>query len=101
MNASYFARVLILSMCVALVGASGAAQAQPAKSYEPQVGQEGKDVVWVPTPQALVDKMLDMAKVTPKDLSSIWVPAMAALSSQRLNAAPRLTASNTIRTWSS
>ena len=67
MNASYFARVLILSMSVALLGASGAAQAQPAKSYEPQVGQEGKDVVWVPTPQALVDKMLYMAKVTPKD----------------------------------
>ena len=45
------------------------AQAQPAKPgpYEPQVGQEGKDVVWVPTPQALVDRMLDMAKVTPKD----------------------------------
>ena len=45
------------------------AQAQPAKpaGYEPQVGQEGKDVVWVPTPQALVDRMLDMAKVTPKD----------------------------------
>jgi hypothetical protein len=45
-------------------------QAQPAKpvaAYEPQVGQEGKDVVWVPTPQALVDRMLDMAKVTPKD----------------------------------
>ena len=34
---------------------------------EPQVGQEGKDVVWVPTPQALVDRMLDMAKVTPND----------------------------------
>src|SRR5687768_693197 len=43
------------------------AQAQKAPAYEPQVGQEGKDVVWVPTPQALVDKMLDMAKVTPKD----------------------------------
>jgi hypothetical protein len=41
--------------------------AQPAQHYEPQVGQEGKDVVWVPTPQALVDKMLDMAKLTPKD----------------------------------
>jgi hypothetical protein len=41
--------------------------AQPAQRYEPQVGQEGKDVVWVPTPQALVDKMLDMAKVTAKD----------------------------------
>src|SRR5690349_14708089 len=36
-------------------------------AYQPSVGQEGKDVVWVPTPQALVDKMLDMAKVTPKD----------------------------------
>jgi SAM-dependent methyltransferase len=32
------------------------------------VGQEGKDVVWVPTPQALVDKMLDMAKLTAKDI---------------------------------
>jgi hypothetical protein len=31
------------------------------------VGQAGKDVVWVPTPQALVDKMLDMAKVGPQD----------------------------------
>jgi SAM-dependent methyltransferase len=41
--------------------------AQPAKEYQPSVGQEGKDVIWVPTPQALVDKMLDMAKVTPKD----------------------------------
>src|SRR4029077_930621 len=30
-------------------------------------GQEGKDVVWVPTPQILVDKMLDMAKVTKDD----------------------------------
>lgn len=43
------------------------ARAQPAKDYQPSVGQEGKDVIWVPTPQALVDKMLDMAKVTPKD----------------------------------
>jgi methyltransferase family protein len=43
------------------------AQAQPAKDYQPSVGQEGKDVIWVPTPQALVDKMLDLAKVTPKD----------------------------------
>ena len=37
------------------------------KPYQPQVGQAGKDVVWVPTPQTLVDKMLDMAKVTPQD----------------------------------
>jgi methyltransferase family protein len=52
---------LLMSLPVAL------AQAQPAKDFQPSVGQEGKDVIWVPTPQALVDKMLDMAKVTPKD----------------------------------
>ena len=54
-----------LALCAALAG--GAAKAQPAKDYQPEVGQAGKDVVWVPTPQALVDKMLDMAKLTPKD----------------------------------
>ncbi len=37
------------------------------KPYEPTVGQEGKDAVWVPTSQAMVDKMLDHAKVTPQD----------------------------------
>ena len=54
-----------------LVACSSAAFAQATKeapsAYEPMVGQEGKDVVWVPTPQALVDKMLDMAKLTSKD----------------------------------
>jgi SAM-dependent methyltransferase len=40
---------------------------QETKPFEPQVGQAGKDVVWVPTPPALVEKMLDMAKVTPQD----------------------------------
>jgi precorrin-6B methylase 2 len=39
----------------------------PAKPFEPQVGQAGKDVVWVPTSQSLVDKMLEIAKVTPQD----------------------------------
>ena len=43
------------------------ALAQEQPEYKPHVGQEGKDVVWVPTPQALVDKILDMAQVTPKD----------------------------------
>jgi hypothetical protein len=37
------------------------------KPYEPTVGQEGKDAVWVPTSQAMVEKMLDHAKVTPQD----------------------------------
>jgi len=35
---------------------------------QPQIGQPGKDVVWVPTVPALVDKMLDIAHVTPQDV---------------------------------
>jgi len=37
------------------------------KPFEPVSGQAGKDVVWVPTPPTLVEKMLDLAKVTPSD----------------------------------
>jgi len=54
-----------LALLILCAGASYAGQA--GQEFEPRVGQEGKDVIWVPTPQALVDKMLDMAKVTPKD----------------------------------
>jgi Methyltransferase domain len=58
--------LLTFSFC--LIAAAAFAQAKPTqKPYEPTVGQAGKDVVWVPTSQALVDKMLDMAKVTPQD----------------------------------
>ena len=56
------------AMALVITTAAFAQGAQaPAKPFEPQVGQAGKDVVWVPTPQALVDKMLDLAKVTPQD----------------------------------
>jgi precorrin-6B methylase 2 len=63
---------LLMALCIAIIlaGPAGLAQqqqTQPAKPFQPEVGQAGKDVVWVPTPQALVDKMLDMAKVTPRD----------------------------------
>ena len=55
---------LTFALCVLAAGVC----AQPAKKgFEPQVGQEGKDVIWVPTPQGLIDKMLDMAKVTSVD----------------------------------
>jgi SAM-dependent methyltransferase len=43
------------------------AQATAQRPFEPQVGQAGKDVVWVPTSPELLSKMLDMAKVTPQD----------------------------------
>jgi SAM-dependent methyltransferase len=44
-----------------------AAQPQTQGTYEPRVGQPGKDVVWVPSPEATVEKMLDVAKVTSQD----------------------------------
>jgi precorrin-6B methylase 2 len=68
MNAAYSIQRSLLALTLALAVAGGFAPAPAAEGeFQPQVGQEGKDVVWVPTPQALVDKMLDMAKVTPKD----------------------------------
>ncbi len=75
MNARGMVRRAGLTLGVCLLAVTAYAQAtatqQPApaqpQSYEPKVGQAGKDVVWVPTSQALVDKMLDMAKVTPQD----------------------------------
>jgi methyltransferase family protein len=69
MNLSYLAK-LLLTVFLSLMPISVYAQTQPApakEQFEPRVGQEGKDVVWVPSPQTVVDKMLDMAKVTPKD----------------------------------
>ena len=63
---SRFVRQVLLVLCMCVIAASVFAQATTGE-YEPRVGQEGKDVVWVPTPQALVDKMLDVAKVTPQD----------------------------------
>ena len=51
-----------------LLGALAApAFAQSQQVYQPQPFQAGKDVVWVPTPQALVDKLLDLAQVTKDD----------------------------------
>jgi hypothetical protein len=55
-------------LCLSLTIGSALAQAsQTNQQFEPKVGQAGKDVVWVPTPQAVVEKMLDMSKVTPQD----------------------------------
>ncbi len=64
MNARYVIRLLVSAAAVVLLASPVLAQDKP---FEPTVGQAGKDVVWVPTPQALVDKMLDLAKVTPQD----------------------------------
>ena len=68
MTTAHLARKFILVFSLLLLFGGSSVLAQPAKEeYQPQVGQAGKDVVWVPTPQALVDRMLDMGKVTAKD----------------------------------
>lgn len=65
MMSNFILRSLTASCVVAMMTCG--AVAQQTKPFEPTYGQQGKDVVWVPTAQALVDRMLDMAKVTPKD----------------------------------
>jgi len=38
------------------------------RDFKPQSGQSGKDVIWVPTSDRLVARMLKMASVSPQDL---------------------------------
>ena len=59
--------IALLFVLFGLSVASSAAAQEPFRP-PPQSGQAGKDVVWVPTPPELVEKMLDMAKVTPQDI---------------------------------
>lgn len=59
------------ALSVVTIGSAAAQTATtpvtPEAEYVPESGQAGKDVVWVPSPQALVDRMLDMANVTTSD----------------------------------
>jgi hypothetical protein len=65
----YRTAVAALALALNVLGAGmHAGQAGAAsQEYTPSVGQEGKDVIWVPTPQALVERMLEMANVKPTD----------------------------------
>ena len=55
-----FSTAVFLSLFAALAAAQ----------FTPQVGQAGKDVIWVPTPDDVVERMLVMAQVTPNDF--VW-----------------------------
>lgn len=57
-----------VALLVSAVACIAHAQQYGDKDYQPSVGQEGKDVIWVPTPNELIAKMLDMAKLTPQDI---------------------------------
>ena len=59
--------VLVVTLAMASMSQLSAQTPAQAKPFEPVSGQAGKDVVWVPTPQATVDKMLDLARVTAAD----------------------------------
>ncbi len=56
--------LVLLSFCAVVLAARQETGQTP---LEPVAGQPGKDVVWVPTPPELVEKMLDLAEVTPRD----------------------------------
>jgi hypothetical protein len=58
---------VILSLAACGGSIAQTSSAQTASTEEPYVGQPGKDVIWVPTPPSLVEKMLDMAGVTAQD----------------------------------
>jgi SAM-dependent methyltransferase len=57
-------RLLAVLASVVLLFSGNALSQQ---KFEPQVGQAGKDVIWVPSPDDIVDRMLTMAQVTPND----------------------------------
>ncbi len=63
-----FLRQLVLVCILAFMTAYGFAQTRPEnEEYQPKEGQVGKDVIWLPTAQALAEKMLNLAQVTPQD----------------------------------
>jgi precorrin-6B methylase 2 len=65
-RSSFLSTAIFLSFSLLAINIS-AQEKQPESTYTPQVGQQGKDVVWVPTPQELVNKMLQIAGVTEND----------------------------------
>src|SRR5439155_1389601 len=59
-------RGFLWAFAAAVLAAAPAAYAQQ-KDFKPHVGQQGKDVVWVPTPDEVVERMLNMAQAKPED----------------------------------
>ena len=57
---------ILSTLAAALFALAPAAYAQQ-KDFKPHVGQQGKDVVWVPTPDEVVERMLNAAQTKPED----------------------------------
>jgi SAM-dependent methyltransferase len=60
-------RVLFIALSSWLLLLSSLSSQAAEGEYVPQVGQAGKDVVWVPNPTVMVEKLLDVARITSKD----------------------------------
>src|SRR4051812_12161482 len=61
-------RTCLVAAVVVLVGPGAPSTTAQEAPYTPQLNQPGKDVQWVPTPPALAEKMLDLARLAPSDL---------------------------------
>jgi SAM-dependent methyltransferase len=57
-------RLWIITVTLSLAAAPALAQQKP---FQPEIGQPGKDVVWVPTPEAMVEKMMELGGITAQD----------------------------------
>lgn len=69
MRSTEYSRLFLVFFLSLIISTRGIAQSKSSDTvYVPHVGQAGKDVVWVPTPDKLVNKMLEIAEVTPKDI---------------------------------
>ena len=66
-STSFFNRSIItFFLCSLTIAIYGQTQTK-TNGYVPSVGQDGKDVIWVPTPTELVNKMLEISRITDKD----------------------------------
>jgi len=63
-----FARLAAALLLASLCPSASAQTAPPAADYKPAIGQDGKDVIWIPTEPNMVERMLRMAQVTSRDI---------------------------------
>src|SRR5690606_34576594 len=64
---SHFVAALFSTLLIGTAGAQNNGSEAKTDDFVPKVGQAGKDVIWVPTPQPLVDRMLDMVELSADD----------------------------------
>lgn len=68
-RSALFKRVLIYALSLVLAAGGAATFAQtPASDSTPQIGQVSKNSVWVPTPERMIRRLLQMADTSPADL---------------------------------